>query len=163
KRIAARNRPEVDEGWLCDKGRFAFPHLYAHDRVVDALRKVGVRRFEDLGWDEALDELERLVRAAAGRVLLALSGSETVEQAYALSKLVRQGFGSNAVVFPEEASPALDAFRLPLSAIRVAHLVVVLGDDPVVERAPVVVLWQKAAARRGCKVETDGVLGTMSR
>src|SRR5256712_9548806 len=26
KRILSRNHPEVDEGWLCDKGRFAFPH-----------------------------------------------------------------------------------------------------------------------------------------
>ena len=25
KRVLSRNHPEVDEGWLCDKGRFAFP------------------------------------------------------------------------------------------------------------------------------------------
>ena len=29
KRILSRNHPEVDEGWLCDKGRFAFAHLHA--------------------------------------------------------------------------------------------------------------------------------------
>jgi NADH-quinone oxidoreductase subunit G len=163
KRILSRNHPEVDEGWLCDKGRFAFTHLYAHDRVVDPMRKVGMRRLEELSWDDALDELERLARAAEGRVLLALSGSETVEQAYALSKLVRRGFGSNAAVFPEEASAALDAFRVPLSAIRDAQLVVVLGDDPVVERAPVVDLWLKAAARRGAAIVTVGALGTIQR
>src|SRR5919197_5789295 len=110
KRILSRNHPEIDEGWRCDKGRFAFPQLYAHDRVVDPMRKIGLRRFEELSWDDALDELERLARAAAGRVLLALSGSETVEQAYALSRLGRQGFGSNAVVFPEETAPELDMF-----------------------------------------------------
>ena len=27
KRILSRNHPEIDEGWLCDKGRFAFSHL----------------------------------------------------------------------------------------------------------------------------------------
>ena len=47
KRILSRNHPEVDEGWLCDKGRFAFSHLRADDRIEDPLRKVGVRRFED--------------------------------------------------------------------------------------------------------------------
>src|ERR671937_2692588 len=26
KRVIARNHPEVDQGWLCDKGRFAFTH-----------------------------------------------------------------------------------------------------------------------------------------
>jgi predicted molibdopterin-dependent oxidoreductase YjgC len=49
-------------------------------------------------------------------------------------------------------SPALDAFRLPLSAIRDAELIVVLGDDPVVERAPIVDLWIKAARRAGAEV-----------
>src|SRR3989441_287785 len=71
KRILSRNHPEVDEGWLCDKGRFAFSSLRARDRVTDPLRKVGQRRFEPLSWDDGLDELERLARAAEGRVLLA--------------------------------------------------------------------------------------------
>jgi predicted molibdopterin-dependent oxidoreductase YjgC len=53
---------------------------------------------------------------------------------------------------PEDVSPALDAFRLPLSAIRDAELIVILGDDPVVERAPVVDLWIKAARRAGAEV-----------
>jgi predicted molibdopterin-dependent oxidoreductase YjgC len=53
---------------------------------------------------------------------------------------------------PEDVSPALDAFRLPLSAIRDAELIVILGDDPVVERAPIVDLWVKAARRAGAEV-----------
>jgi len=53
---------------------------------------------------------------------------------------------------PEDVSPALDAFRLPLSAIRDAELIVILGDDPVVERAPIVDLWIKAARRAGAEV-----------
>ena len=57
---------------------------------------------------------------------------------------------------PEETSPALDAFRLPLSAIRDAELVVVLGDEPVAERAPVVELWLKAARRAGAEVHHAG-------
>src|SRR5207244_2043019 len=118
------NHPEVDEGWLCDKGRFSFPHLYADDRIVDPLRRAGIRRLEEVSWDGALDEAERLLRAAEGRVLLAYSGSETVEQAYALAKLVRSGLRSDAVVLPEEMSTELP--ELPLSAIRDADLVVVV-------------------------------------
>ena len=38
KRIQSRNHPEIDEGWLCDKGRFAYPHLYARDRITDPAR-----------------------------------------------------------------------------------------------------------------------------
>src|SRR6266516_7700899 len=145
KRILSRNPPEVDEGWLCDKGRFAFTHLYARDRIADPLRRVRRRGFEELSWDAALDEAERMLRAAEGRIVTALSGSETVEQAYALGRLMRRGLRSHTAVLPEETSQALDAFRLPLSAIRDAELVIVLGDEPVAERAPVVDLWVRAA------------------
>ncbi|MGI8422069.1 MAG: 2Fe-2S iron-sulfur cluster-binding protein [Gaiellaceae bacterium] len=154
KRIVSRNHPEVDEGWLCDKGRFAGPHLYAEDRIVDPLRRVRRRGFETISWDDALDEAERLLRAAGTRIVTAFSGTETIEQAYALGRLVRGGLGAHNAVLPEETSDALDGYRLPLSSIRDADIVVVIGDDPVVERAPIVDLWIKAARRNGARVET---------
>ncbi len=155
KRILARNHPEVDEGWLCDKGRFAFSHLHANDRIQDPLRKVGARRFEPMSWNDALDEVEKLLRAAGSAIVTALSGSETVEQAYGLAKLLRQGLGAHAAVLPETIPDALDAFRAPLSSIRDAPVVVVLCDEPVVERAPVVDLWIKAARRNGARILTE--------
>jgi len=159
KRILSRNHPEVDEGWLCDKGRFGFSALRAADRVTAPLRRSGGRRFGEISWTEALDELERLARAAGSRVVLALSGTETVEVAYALSRLVREGLGAHTAVLPEEASQALAAFRQPLSALRDADAIVVVGDDPVVERAPVVDLWIRAARRQGADIVTVGPSG----
>ncbi len=152
KRILSRNHFEVDQGWLCDKGRFAYAHLDANDRLRDPLLRVRRRGFEEVSWDRALDEAERLLREAGRRIVTALSGSETVEQAYALAKLLRQGLDSHTAVLPEEISVALDAFRLPLSAIAGAGVVAVLGDAPVVERAPIVELWIKEAKRRGARV-----------
>ena len=64
KRILSRNHPEVDEGWICDKGRFGFTHLRAGDRIVDPIKRVRARGFEPVSWDDALDEAERLLRAA---------------------------------------------------------------------------------------------------
>jgi NADH-quinone oxidoreductase subunit G len=156
KRILSRNHPEVDEGWLCDKGRSAYPALYAEDRLVDPLRRSGPRRLVPVGWAEAIDEAERLLRAAEGRIVTALSGSESVEIAFALGRLARGGLGAHSAVLPEETSPALDAFRAPLSSIRDAEVVVVIGDDPAVERAPVVELWLRAARRAGAEVVTIG-------
>ncbi len=156
KRVLSRNHPEIDEGWLCDKGRFAFTHLYAEDRVAEPQARAGRRRFEPLDWDAALDRAEQLLRAAGPNVVTALSGSETIEQSWALAKLLRRGLGAHAAVLPEEPSDALDPFALPLSAIRRAQLVVVVGDDPVVERAPVVDLWLKAARRAGAEVVVLG-------
>ncbi len=153
KRILSRNHPEVDDGWLCDKGRFSYAHLHADDRLRDPILRVRRRGFEEVSWERALDEAERLLREAAdGRIVTALSGSETVEQAYALGKLLRRGLGAHTAFFAEESSDALDAFRVPLSAIRDADVVAVLGDGPVIERAPIVDLWIKEARRRGARV-----------
>jgi NADH-quinone oxidoreductase subunit G len=163
KRILARNHPEVDEGWLCDKGRFAYPSLRADDRVTSPLRRASQRRFDEISTEEAVDEAERLVRAAAGRVVTVFSGSETVELTYALAKLLRQGVGAHSAVLSEETTSALDPFRVPLSAIREAELVVVLGDEPVAERAPIVDLWLRAAKRQGAEIVTVGAVGSEQR
>jgi NADH-quinone oxidoreductase subunit G len=161
KRVLSRNHPEVDEGWLCDKGRDTFPHLRATDRIAHPFRRIRRRGLEPIPWEEAIDEAERMLRAAQGHILVALSGSETCEQAYALAKLLRQGLGSHSAMLPEETSDALDAYRAPLSAIREAELVVVLGDEPVVERAPLVDLWLKAARRNGAEILTVGAAGSI--
>jgi NADH-quinone oxidoreductase subunit G len=86
-----------------------------------------------------------------------------VEIASALSQLVRRGFGSHRVVLPEETSTALDSYRAPLSAIADAEIVVVVGDDPVAERAPIVDLWIRAARRNGAEVLTFGPAGSVQR
>jgi len=156
KRIMSRNHPEVDEGWLCDKGRFAYSHLYARDRISAPVVKRGPRRFEQITWDEALDQAERLLRDGGASTLTALSGGETVEEAYGLARLMREGLGANAAVLPEEVPDSLDGYRAPLSALRDAKTIAVLTDEPVVERAPVVDLWLKAAARKGATI-TYGV------
>jgi NADH dehydrogenase/NADH:ubiquinone oxidoreductase subunit G len=153
KRILSRNHPEVDEGWLCDKGRFAYSHLYATDRVTEPRRRIAAHTFVPGSWEEAVDEAESLLRAAGTHIVTALSGSETVEQAYALGKLLRRGLGAHSALMPEvDNSRLLDGFRLPLSSIRAAQVVVVLGDEPVAERAPVVDLWLRAARRNGAEI-----------
>ncbi|OLD97920.1 MAG: hypothetical protein AUG91_10335 [Actinobacteria bacterium 13_1_20CM_4_69_9] len=155
KRILSRNHPEVDQGWLCDKGRFAHQHLNADDRLSDPLLRVRRRGFEEISWERALDVAEQLLRGADGRIVTALSGSETVEQAYALAKLLRRGLSSHTAMLPEEVSDALDSFRVPLSAIADADVIAVLGDAPIVERAPIVELWVKQAKRNGARVVTS--------
>ncbi len=152
KRILSRNHPEVDEGWLCDKGRFAYAHLDARDRITTPRAKAGPRRFEELSWDDALDRAEELLRAGGASTVTALSGGESVEEAYALARLLREGLGANAAVLPEDVPDWGDAYRAPLSALRDAGTIAVVCDEPVVERAPVVELWLKAARRRGAVI-----------
>ena len=159
KRIHSRNHPEVDRGWLCDKGRFSYPHLRAEDRITSPLRR-GKKGLEEISWDDALDEAESLLREADGSIVTAFSGSETTEIAYALGRLLRGGLDAHSAVLPEATSDALAAFRLPLSAIAEAQIVLVVGDDPVVERAPIVDLWIKQARRHGADVVVCSPIGT---
>jgi NADH-quinone oxidoreductase subunit G len=148
-RLLSRNHPEVHEGWLCDKGRFAYDHLRARDRIRAPLLRVRRRGFDEVPYEDALDAAARGLREAGGSVVVVLSGAETVEQATALARVT----GGSALL-PDVWDPALEAFRAPLVAIRDAEVCLVLGDDPVVERAPVVDLWLRAARRAGANVIT---------
>jgi NADH-quinone oxidoreductase subunit G len=161
-RVLGRNHPEVDQGWLCDKGRFAFAHLRSEDRLREPLKRVRRRGFERVTWEAAVDEAAARLREADGSVVVAFSGSETVEIASALARLVRQGLGSDTALVPDELDPGFDAFRAPLSAIEDADVCLVVGDDPVVERAPIVDLWLRSARRKGAEVITVGSAGTVS-
>ena len=111
------------------------------------------RGFEESSYEAALDAAEAGLREAGSSVVVAFSGGETVEQAKALARIVREGCGSDMALLPEEWDPGLEAFRAPLSAIRDAEVCLVLGDQPVVERAPVVDLWLRAARRAGGDVD----------
>jgi NADH-quinone oxidoreductase subunit G len=151
-RVLSRNHPEIHEGWLCDKGRFAYDHLRADDRLRTPLLRVRRRGFEEVSYDEALDAAETGLREAGSSVVVVFSGGETVEQATALSRIVREGLGSHMALLPDDWESGLAAFRAPLSAIRDADVCLVLGDDPVIERAPIVDLWLRAARRAGADV-----------
>ena len=61
KRILSRNHPEIDEGWICDKGRFAFTHLRAEDRLVEPLQRARLHGLEPVSWERGA----RRGRAAA--------------------------------------------------------------------------------------------------
>src|ERR687894_52414 len=40
-RVLARDHDEVDDGWLCDKGRFSYQAIHADERVVTPLVREG--------------------------------------------------------------------------------------------------------------------------
>ena len=148
-----RNHPEIDRGWLCDKGRFTYPHLRAEDRITTPLRR-GTKGLEEISWDEALDAAEALLREAARLDRhRALRLRDDRARVRARDGSCAAGSARTRPCCPEATSDALDAFRLAaLSAIGDAEIVVVVGDDPVVERAPIVDLWIKEARRHGAEV-----------
>ena len=63
-RVLARDNAAVDDGWLCDKGRFGFQMFHSEDRITEPmLRQGGV--LGQVSWDEALDTVASGLRATA--------------------------------------------------------------------------------------------------
>ena len=55
KRVVARDNPDVDDGWLCDRGRYGFEMFDAEERVA---RAAAARRRET-DWREAIEQGRR--------------------------------------------------------------------------------------------------------
>jgi NADH-quinone oxidoreductase subunit G len=97
-RRLAGDDPEVNEEWLCDKGRFAFRYATASDRFTRPMvRENGELR--PASWTEALRvAAEGLAAARDARGVGVLPGGRlTVEDAYAYSKFARIALRTNDI------------------------------------------------------------------
>ena len=52
-RVLGRDHPEVDDGWLCDKGRFAYQYTHAEERIVEPLVREGTELMPS-SWEKAI-------------------------------------------------------------------------------------------------------------
>jgi NADH-quinone oxidoreductase subunit G len=86
----ARDNPDVNEAWLCDKGRYAF-RFPDRDRVTTPLMRVP--GLEPVSFTEVFSAIRE--RASFGRVAFISGGRLTDEDAYAMSKLARTAFSTN--------------------------------------------------------------------
>ncbi|MGW2646791.1 NADH-quinone oxidoreductase subunit G [Streptomyces sp. NPDC001393] len=98
RRLAA-NDPEVNEEWICDKGRFAFRYAQLKDRLDSPLVRNADGVLETASWPEALDAAARGLTAARSRAGVLIGGRLTVEDAYAYSKFARVALDSNDIDF----------------------------------------------------------------
>ncbi|MFF4867813.1 NADH-quinone oxidoreductase subunit G [Streptomyces sp. NPDC090109] len=97
RRLAAED-PEVNEEWICDKGRFGFRYAQQRDRLTTPLvRNAATGELEPASWPEALEAAARgLVR---GRTGVLAGGRLTVEDSYAYAKFARVALDTNDVDF----------------------------------------------------------------
>ncbi|MBN2477326.1 MAG: molybdopterin-dependent oxidoreductase [Pirellulales bacterium] len=87
-RIKPRENLLVNKWWICNEGRYGYPHVHSDRRLLGARRRDGQSAVE-LDWATVPGELrERLGKA--GRLAAVLSPHLTVEEAYLLCQLVRQ-------------------------------------------------------------------------
>src|SRR3982750_1396175 len=54
-RVLARDNKEVDDGWLCDKGRFAYQAVHVDERITEPMVRDG-GELRAVSWERALSE-----------------------------------------------------------------------------------------------------------
>jgi NADH-quinone oxidoreductase subunit G len=157
-RVLARDNADIDDGWLCDRGRFAYPKL-AEGRVTEPLLRDG-GELRPVPWERALDEAAgHLARAGARSGALAGGGASNEEGAL-LAELIRERLRSPhldsrvAGALPLQLQRALagPALQAKVPDLEFAHAVLVLDCDPIAD-APILDLrLRKGARRRGMKL-----------
>jgi NADH-quinone oxidoreductase subunit G len=99
-RRLAQDDPEVNEEWICDKGRFAFRYAQRPDRLTHPLvRDPESGELAAASWPEALEAAARGLAAARNRAGVLTGGRLTVEDAYAYAKFARLALNTNDIDF----------------------------------------------------------------
>ena len=157
-RVLAREHPGVDDGWLCDKGRFAYQAIHVDERITAPMVRDG-GELREASWERAF-ELAAGLADHRGRVGAVVGGGASNEEGFLLSRLLREGLSSGDVdsraggavaagLARALAAPALQATVLDLEF---AHTVLVLGCEPR-DDAPILDLRiRKGVRRHGTKL-----------
>ncbi|MEW2118507.1 NADH-quinone oxidoreductase subunit G [Streptomyces sp. NPDC005474] len=108
RRLAAPDA-EVNEEWLCDKGRFGFRYAQKPDRLQTPLVRNADGVLEPASWPEALEAAAGGLLAARSRTGVLIGGRLTVEDAYAYSKFARVALDTNDIDFRARVHSAEEA------------------------------------------------------
>jgi NADH-quinone oxidoreductase subunit G len=158
-RVLARDNGEVDDGWLCDKGRFAYQSFNVDERITRPLVRDG-GQLRAVSWERALEEAAAGLARAAEHTGAIAGGQSTNEEGLLLARLLREGLGSphldsrRAGTLPLELHRALGdpPLQAKVSDLEFAHAVLVLDADPVND-APILDLrLRKGIRRHGLKL-----------
>jgi NADH-quinone oxidoreductase subunit G len=149
QRVLARDNHEVDDGWLCDKGRFGFQMIASDERLV-APRLSG----NAVSWPDALQAAATRLRDAGPRTAAIVGGQASNEEAYLIQRILREALGSANVTSTDELPTAgLHALSDPPTGARVSDLdeaasILVVGVDPL-HAMPILDLRIRKAVRHG--------------
>jgi NADH-quinone oxidoreductase chain G len=163
-RVLSRENNAVDDGWLCDRGRFNYDFVASPQRLIRPLiRRNGA--LEPASWSEAIafvrDRLqETLVKRGADAVALVASPTGTNEEAYLVQKLARAVLGTNNVDHtfgrhPSGSPLPYDAATGSIAGLERSNLIVLADANPIVEQ-PVLDLRLKKAQGKGAKLVVIG-------
>jgi NADH-quinone oxidoreductase subunit G len=164
KRVITRDNAEVDDGWLCDRGRYGFEMFDAPERITGPRLKGG----GEAGWEQAVAKAAEGLRAAAdssptpmgSKSVAAIVGDASNEEGFLLQRLLRDALGSAHIDSRPSRGPKADVLRrlaepnvsAKVRDIDEADAILVLGTDPL-HSSPILDLRvRKAIRRNGAKL-----------
>jgi NADH-quinone oxidoreductase subunit G len=153
-RHLARDNYDVNDAWLCDKGRYGYRFADSPSRSSTPLLRG--RGLEPASFAEVFDWIAE--RARGRRVAFLTGGRLMDEDYYALSKLARVAFGTNDLDHRRtfngghaEEVAAATPMRVTYGDVERAAAVLVVGLDAEQE-SPILHLRIRKAARGGAHV-----------
>ena len=152
-RVLSRDNDAVDDGWLCDKGRFAYQATHSDERITTPLVRDG-DQLRPATWERAIQVASGIARHS-GAAAAIVGGETTNEEALLLGNYLRGTLGSNDIdsrqggalpvgLLRALADPTLQA---TVPDLEFAHTVLLLDADPV-DDAPILDLRIRKGARR---------------
>ncbi|KIF04189.1 NADH-quinone oxidoreductase subunit G, partial [Streptomyces sp. RSD-27] len=166
RRLAAED-PEVNEEWICDKGRFAFRYAQRPDRLTTPLVRGADGVLAPASWPEALEAAAAGLTAARGRAGVLTGGRLTVEDAYAYAKFARVVLDTNDIDFRARVHSAeeteflaasvagtgkdLDGTGVTYASLEAAPAVLLAGIEAEEEAPGVFLRLRKAHRKHGQK------------
>ncbi len=159
-RVLARQNPEVDDGWLCDRGRFAYPRLGGEERIREPLLRDG-GELRPVSWERALTEAATALKRAGTRTAALAGGGTTNEEGALLASLLRDTLGSPHLdsrtaggKLPVDLQRNLSdpSLQAKVSDLEFAHAVLLLDCEPIKDAAILDLRLRKGVRRHGMKL-----------
>ena len=163
-RCQAMPNENVNDFWVCDKGRYGFHYVNDEERLDTPLVRNASGEFEPAGWGAALEQVAAKVKDK--RVGVIAGGHLTTEDAYAIARLARKELKTKDVDsrVQDDGAPYELALRLhgaagssaELRDLEAARSIVWIGPDPK-ETLPVLYLrLRKAVTECNAKLTVIG-------
>ncbi|MBI2939946.1 MAG: NADH-quinone oxidoreductase subunit NuoG [Chloroflexi bacterium] len=159
-RLLSRENAAVDDGWLCDRGRFGYEFANHPDRLTQPQVREGTR-LRAAEWEEALYQAAQGLRQVVsqrgpGTVGVLVSPRLANEDLYLAQRLARAVIGTSNLDYRLTPHPTVsplrpDAASGSIVGLEKARTILILGADPL-NHQPVLDLRLKKAASLGARL-----------
>ncbi|HYG58326.1 MAG TPA: NADH-quinone oxidoreductase subunit NuoG [Symbiobacteriaceae bacterium] len=161
-RLTAKDIDTVDNGWMCDRGRFNYQFIHSEDRLTEPMVNKG-GAFAPVTWSEAIAAITAKVNAVkaakGGKGFGVIGGGRlTNEEAYLLQKFARLTLGTGNVDHrvDDQLIASLATFPGKQADLSDASAILIVDTDPA-ETAPVMDLRiRRMADRKKARIAVVG-------